>query len=78
MNVKELSAVSGWISIKENLPACNMLVKVKLTNGTEALDFVNEPVDNEMPFQHYIVSHWRTPTRDELNAFIQRANRDSQ
>ena len=76
MCAKEVSVADDWISVKERLPDCNVIVKVKLTNGTGALDFVNEPVDSEVPFQHYLVSAWRTPTRDELNEFMQRANRD--
>ena len=67
--------MNNWISIKEKLPECNIIVKVRLTNGTEALDFVNEPIDNDMPFQHNLVSEWRNPTRDELNDFMSKANR---
>lgn len=67
--------MNNWISVKEKLPACNVIVKVRLTNGIESLDFVNEPIDNNTPFQHYLVSEWREPTRDELNAFMKRANR---
>lgn len=55
--------MKDWISIKEKLPACNVLVEVRLTNGTEAIDFVNEPIDKDMPFQHYLVSEWRELTR---------------
>lgn len=64
-----------WIDVNKELPPVNVIVKVLLTNGTEALDFVNEPIDKEMPFQHYIVSNWRMATRDELNKFMQKANR---
>lgn len=64
-----------WIDINNELPPVNVLVKVLLTNGTEALDFVNEPFDKDVPFQHYLVSKWRMATRDELNELIQKANR---
>lgn len=67
--------MNNWISVKEKLPECNVIVKVRLTNGTEALDFVNEPIDNDVPFQHYLVSAWRKPTKDELNDFMRKANR---
>ena len=33
-----------WIDVNKELPPVNVIVKVLLTNGTEALDFVNEPV----------------------------------
>lgn len=62
-----------WISIKEKLPDFNILVKVKLTNDVELLDFVNEPLDDFMPFQHYHVKEWRYPTTDELNELMRRA-----
>lgn len=65
----------NWINVSQQLPECNVLVKVKLTNGTEALDFVNEPIDMETPFQHYCVSEWRKATREELIDFIKKANR---
>lgn len=58
---------NDWIDVNENLPQCNVLVKVNLTNGVEALDFVNEPFNKEMPFQHYHVKKWRTLTTEELN-----------
>ena len=64
-----------WISVDHQLPECNVIVKVKLTNGIEALDFVNDPIDPETPFQHYCVSEWRKATRDELNEFMRKANR---
>ena len=67
----------NWIDIKKRLPQCNVIVKVKLTNGVEALDFVNKPIDKEMQFQHYHVSKWRMATSEELNEFIHKANRDS-
>lgn len=64
-----------WIPVTEKLPPFNTMVRVKLTNGTYALDFVNEPFNKNMPFQHYFVESWRMPTSDELNAFMQKANR---
>ena len=55
-----------WIDIREKIPQPNVLVKVRLTNGVEAVDFVNEPICGTMPFQHYHVSAWREFTREEL------------
>ena len=55
-----------WTSVKDKLPPVNMIVRVQLTNGTFGFDFVNEPVDPECPFQHYIVDRWRECTREEL------------
>lgn len=69
--------VNGWVDAREALPPFNVMVKVKLTNGCEAIDFVNEPLDEDTPFQHYLVSHWRMATREELREFVQKANRDS-
>lgn len=63
-----------WISVDEKLPEPNIIVRVLLTNDIEALDFVNEPIDSDVPFQHYLVSSWRMPTREELCEFIQKAN----
>jgi len=69
----EISA-QDWIDVKEKLPPCNVLVKVILTNGIESFDFVNEPINTDIPFQHYRVSNWRMATTDELNKFIRKAN----
>ena len=55
-----------WKSIKDELPLPYTLVKVKLTNGIIKTDFINEPLDNVTPFQHYIVSEWRYLTIEEL------------
>lgn len=66
--------MNEWIKTTEQLPPVNTLVKVLLDNQTQNLDFVNEPIDPECPFQHYIVEAWRMPTRDELNDFIRKAN----
>lgn len=66
---------NSWISVKDALPPINVIVKVLLTNGTSALDFVNLPIDEETPFQHYCVAKWRYATRDELNEFMAKANR---
>ena len=63
-----------WIDINTELPPFNTLVKVLLTNGCESFDFVNEPLNSGMPFQHYIVTNWRMPTTQELNGFMRRAN----
>lgn len=59
-----------WVSVKEKLPPVNCIVRVKIVNAYEAFDFVNEPLDLETPFQHYIVSKWRYATRDELNNLL--------
>ena len=64
-----------WIDAKKELPPCNVLVRVMLTNGQVAFDFVNEPLNKETPFQHYIVTNWRMPTTEELNSFMRKANR---
>lgn len=61
-----------WNDVKRSIPPCNVLVKVLLTNDCEEFDFVNEPIDKTMPFQHYHVKAWRTPTRDELNELLHR------
>ena len=35
-----------WISVKKDrIPDSNVIVRVKLTNGVETLDFVNEPIN---------------------------------
>ena len=59
-----------WNDIKSIIPPCNMIVKVRLTNGCEKFDFINEPIDKDMPFQHYLVKEWRYATRDELNDLL--------
>lgn len=63
-----------WKETAKELPPVNTLVRVLLTNGTEAIDFVNEPVDKETPFQHYLVSKWRLLTREELIEIVQKIN----
>ena len=63
-----------WKKVEEELPPVNVLVKVHLTNGVEAIDFVNEPVDKETPFQHYLVSKWRFFTREELCNLVHKIN----
>lgn len=60
-----------WFSIKDKLPEVNVLVKVRLTNETEAIDFVNEPIDERIPFQHYLVKEWRYLTLEELRSVVQ-------
>lgn len=60
-----------WIKVEDELPACNVLVEVKLTNGTYAYDFVNEPLDKSVPFRHYLVAEWRMLSRETLRKIIQ-------
>ena len=74
-NPNEAEKADTWISVTDELPPANVLVKVWVTNDCKALDFVNEPFDKDMPFQHYHVKAWRMATRDELNEFISKANR---
>lgn len=64
-----------WKETVKELPPVNTLVKVLLTNGTEAIDFVNEPLDRETPFQHFLVSEWRLLTREELIEVVQKSNK---
>lgn len=59
-----------WINIKDELPPVNTIVVVDVIDGYEAFDFVNEPLDNETPFQHYIVDRWRYASREELNNLL--------
>ena len=73
--IQKTQTDNPWINVNEKLPPCNILVKVILTNGVETLDFVNEPLDEQNPFQHYLVTNWKLPTTDELNEFIKKANR---
>ena len=68
----ENELVEIWKNANETLPPVNMLVKVKVANGYEAFDFVNEPIDATCPFQHYIVTAWRVATRKELNDFMRK------
>ena len=63
-----------WKEPAKELPPFNTLVKVHLINGTEAIDFVNEPLDQEVPFQHYLVSKWRFFTREELCDLVHKIN----
>lgn len=77
MYKEEYIMKNEWIDVNKELPPINVLVKVLLTNGVEKLDFVNEPIDKDMPFQHYIVSKWRMATRDELIQFMLKANTQS-
>lgn len=65
-NVKE----KEWVVAFDRLPPVNMLVKVLLINGVEKVDFVNEPINEKCPFQHYLVTKWRKLTRDELNDIL--------
>lgn len=76
-NQKNIKAQTDnpWIDVNKQLPPCNILVKVMLTNGVEALDFVNEPLNEQNPFQHYLVTNWKIPTTEELNEFMKKANR---
>ncbi len=64
-----------WKETVKKLPPVNTLVRVLLTNGTEAIDFVNEPLDRETPFQHFLVSKWRLLTREELITIVQKSNK---
>ncbi len=66
-----------WKETAKELPPVNTLVRVLLTNGTEAIDFVNELVDKETPFQHFLVSKWRLLTREELIEIVQKNNSKS-
>ena len=59
-----------WIEVTNYLPPANVLVKVILTNGIEAIDFVDIPINKECPFKHYLVSKWRMLTPDELNMLV--------
>ena len=63
-----------WTETAKKLPPVNVLVKVHLTNEIEAIDFVNEPIDRETPFQHYLVSKWRFLTREELCNLVHKIN----
>lgn len=60
-----------WKEAAKELPPINTLVRVHLINGVETVDFVNEPIDKEAPFQHYLISKWRYLTREELNKIVQ-------
>lgn len=75
IEINDIPQTEEWIDVTKALPPANVIVKVLLTNNTEALDFVNLPLDKETPFQHYIVAKWRMATRDELNEFMAKANR---
>lgn len=66
-----------WKETAKELPPVNTLVRVLLTNGTEAIDFVNELVDKETPFQHFLASKWRLLTREELIEIVQKINSKS-
>ena len=57
---------NDWISIQNELPPVGVPVKVLLTNGIETIDYVNEPVDKVVPFQHYLVSKWRPAFEEEI------------
>ena len=63
-----------WKETAKELPPVNTLVRVLLTNGTKAIDFVNEPIDKETHFQHYLVSKWRLLTREELIEIVRKIN----
>lgn len=43
---------------KDNLPEVGEPVLVLLTNGCISIDWVNEPIDEKCPFQHYLVRGW--------------------
>lgn len=43
---------------KDNLPEVGEPVIVLLTNGCISIDWVNEPIDEKCPFQHYLVKGW--------------------
>ena len=60
--------------IKDALPQFNVLVRVKLSTGLEKFDFVNEPFNVNIPFQHCAVTSWRYPTTEELNQVMKLAN----
>lgn len=64
------SDTKTWHDIKKELPPVNVLVYVHLTNDCYAMDFVNEPVDYDTPFQHYLVKEWRYADRFELNNYM--------
>jgi len=74
-NPNEAEKADTWIPVTDELPPINVLVKVLLTNDVETIDFINEPFNVGMPFQHYIVKAWRMATKDELNEFMAKANR---
>lgn len=44
---------------KDNLPEVGEPVIVLLTNDCISIDWVNEPIDEKCPFQHYLVRGWR-------------------
>lgn len=66
----ELYMAESWNDADKILPPCNVIVRVKITNGYEDFDFVNEPVDRSAPFQHFLVEKWRYATREELNMIL--------
>lgn len=59
-----------WFYTKKELPPPNTLVRVLLTNGCAAIDYVNLPIDNNMPFQHYSVEQWRFLKEEELKEIV--------
>ena len=66
---KNNNVMNDWISIRKELPPVDVPVKVLLTNGIEAIDYVNSPFNKENPFQHYLVSKWRPATEEELEKY---------
>lgn len=59
-----------WNSIDTLLPPCNVIVKVKLLDGSESFDFVKKPINRQKPFKRHIVSAWKFATSGELNRLL--------
>ena len=55
-----------WIDINNDLPKAYELVKVRTTDDTYEVDYINLPLNIWAPFQHYNVSKWRYLTEDEV------------
>lgn len=69
------NSVIEWFDPRVKLPSVNIIVRVETTDGPETFDFVNEPLDKETPFQHYLVKRWRYATREELIEIVKSVSR---
>lgn len=56
--VAESMSTTWNVVSKDNLPEVGEPVIVLLTNGCVSIDWVNEPIDEKCPFQHYLVRGW--------------------
>ena len=56
--ITELVSTTWNVVSKNNLPEVGEPVLVLLTNGCISIDWVNEPIDEKCPFQHYLVRGW--------------------